>query len=168
VTRSWKRIAVVSLVASTTALGLAACGGGSDSSTTTTTTSTTAAGTKQLASSFDAAVSTLNKANDIFNSRITGDLKSGNLQAVQADAGTLRDAYFEFDGALRKLSFPASMQEDLNAVLEAIRTVIADMDAIGGATTAQEGSDLLHRFIQDQTTTYKQATDKLIQDLRQG
>ena len=79
------------------------------------------------------AVATYQAGRRRFRSRVLQDIRARNLAAVKGDFGSYRDTVFEFDGQVRKIDFPSSMREDVNHLLEADRTEIADLDAVGSA-----------------------------------
>lgn len=56
------------------------------------------------------------------------------LSAAQADARQFRNALFNWDAAVRQVSFPPAVQPSVNALLDGTRTEIIDFDAIGTAT----------------------------------
>jgi hypothetical protein len=93
------------------------------------------------------------------------DQDSGDLEAVQESARMLRDAFFNFDAELRGISFPAALEESVNSVLEANGTVIADLDAIGEATSAAEATKLVGQANDDFESLYEPASAVLSQGL---
>jgi hypothetical protein len=100
----------------------------------------------------------VNSAIETFKPRVRVDLRAGNLEAVKADAKKLRDVIFNFDAELREFPFPDALEEDVNSLLEANGTVIADLDAIGEATSLTEAEDLIVRFAEDFNSLYEPAS----------
>src|SRR3954454_9970980 len=94
---------------------------------------------------FQAAVSVVNAARNTFTSRAATDGKAGNMPAFQGDVAQYRTAVFDFDGTIRKIHFPATLQTDVNSVLDANKTLIADLDGIGSAHELSEINRLNQR-----------------------
>ena len=84
-----------------------------------------------------------------FFKQVAQDARAENLSAVKADASQFRDAVFEFDGEVRKIEFPSSLQSDVNRLLEGDRTLIAELDAMGEADSFVEFAPLLKRVSRD-------------------
>jgi hypothetical protein len=123
---------------------------------------------KQAYQAYAQAQSEVNDAVDTFNARVQGDLDAGNLAAVMADASKLRTAIFNFDATLREIPFPDSVEEEVNAVLDANGTVIADLDAVAEATSPPEAADLIDRFLKDANSILQPATAELQERLIVG
>jgi len=156
------RLCVLGMVAVLMAVGIPSCGGDDDDDSSDTEV------TEELTNRYDAAVNELNSAVRTYNTRSTQDVQRQNLAALKSDTATLRTAYFEFDKTLRELALPASLEDEVNAVLDAQGTVIADLDAVGEASSGPEALDLIQRFRTDKADQYDPATDTLADALRQG
>ena len=125
----------------------------------------TPAGDGSVRQAYDRVADEVNDAIDTFDARVANDLGAGNLEAVKADAAKLRTAIFDFDAALREIPFPDALTGDVNAVLDANGTVIADLDAVGGAATVSEAGDLVDRFREDFKNLLGPATVSLSEGL---
>lgn len=123
-------------------------------------------GDESARGAYSQAVNDLAPATDVLF--IEMDRNSGDLEVVQADARMLRDAFFDFDAELREISFPASLEEELNSLLEANGTVIADLDAIGEATSASEAAKLVNQATYDFKALYGPASATLESALESG
>jgi hypothetical protein len=155
----------ICIVALVPALAVAACGGDGDE---TTTEAPDSGVTEELTRQFDAAGHDLNSAIETYNTRSTQDVQRENLAALQADTRALRDAVFEFDQTVRDLPFPSSLEEEVNTVLDANGTVIADLDAVGEAGSGPEALDLLQRFRDDKAKQFDPAHQRLTDGLARG
>jgi hypothetical protein len=89
-----------------------------------------------------------------FEKRALADIAARNLAAVKGDFSQYRDAVFNFDGQLRRIHFPGSARSQLTALLEANRTEISDLDAVGSAASFSELNRLL--------TTHLKADDAVL------
>lgn len=146
----------IALVLTLAAVGLiAGCGGGGKSKTSDKTKPTQTATTSSTASAEQAkapylnAVHAYNGALRTFHNRFEADARAGNLPAGHSDDSRFRDAVFNFDGTLRKISFPPSVQTDVNAMLEANRALIADLDAQAASSSPSEFDRFTPRINQD-------------------
>lgn len=159
------RLLTLVSVAFVVTLGVGACGGDGDE---TTTEAPDSGVTEELTRQFDAAGDDLNSAIATYNTRSTQDVQRENLAALQSDTRALRDAVFEFDQTLRDLSFPSSLEEEVNTLLDADGTVIADLDAVGEAASGPEALDLLQRFRDDKAKQFDPAHARLTDALARG
>jgi hypothetical protein len=75
--------------------------------------------------------------------RMVADAKSQDIPALKTDLASLRDLVFAYDAALRKIPFANAQATAVNTVLDADRTVIADLDAAGQASGATALGHLL-------------------------
>src|SRR5205823_2144596 len=120
-----------SVVLIVAALALAGCGGKSSSSSSKSTTvkpaapsaSSSPAAIKAANQQFQSEVTVVNAARNTFTSRADPDARAGNIAAFQGDAAQYRTAVFNFDGAIRKIQFPSTLQADVNSVLDANKTL---------------------------------------------
>lgn len=124
-------------------------------------------GSAELRAQFDAALAPVNQAIDAFNATIHKDLRAGDLTAVKADAAALRNAFFNFDAALREISFPPETQELVNKVLTTIGQYIAVLDEFQTAQTPDEANQLLSRGEEAQAEIIT-AVDELYNAVAQG
>lgn len=122
-------------------------------------------GDESVKKAYGRAASDVNDAIGTFDTRVHDDLNAGNLEAVKADASKLRTAVFDFDATLREIPFPDSSLEDVNTLLAANGTVIADLDTIGGSTSLPEATNLLDRFREDFRSLLEPASDALFEGL---
>lgn len=109
------------------------------------------------------------EANDAFKT-FEGDLYLGlverrDVEAFTEAASTLRDVVFDFDAELRELPFPDSLEEDVNALLEANGTVIEDLDAFRDARSLVDASARIDAFHQDFDNLYEPASAALAEGL---
>jgi hypothetical protein len=140
-----------------------AAGSSSSSSTTTgsttTTTETTSTGTASSASSavsraaLDTAAMDYNVGLRRFLARGRPDAVANNVPALKADVSQFRDVVFNFDVSVRKIPPPDAARTEYNAVLDASRSTIADLDAIGSTSDASEIGRLLKSRIAPDTQT---------------
>ena len=100
---------------------------------------------RRAAREFDAAYTKLGNAHARFSSQIQKDAKAGNVAAIDADMSKLRDDYYRFDGEIRKIKMPSAVRTDYYRVLEADRSVIADLDAYAAATSRREKQRMSQR-----------------------
>jgi hypothetical protein len=145
--------------------GISEAAGGSSSSSstttgsTTTTTDTTSTATASSASSavsratLDTAATDYNAGLRRFLARGRPDAVANNVPALKADVSQFRDVVFNFDTAVRKISPPDAARTEYTAVLEASRTTIADLDAIGSTSDGSEIGRLLKSRIAPDTQT---------------
>jgi hypothetical protein len=155
------------------ALAIAGCGGGgskkkSPSTATVPATSTTASSdsAKEALRQYQNAVFAAILGRRNFLSREKADARANNLDALKGDAAQYRTVIFNFDGAIRKIQMPASVQTDLNTVLDANKTLISDLDAIGGVPNSTEFNRFVHRVNSDYNALAV-ASDKVSGELRQ-
>jgi hypothetical protein len=87
---------------------------------------------------YKTAVAGYNRGLRTWKARIEPDIRSGNLSAVKSDDSNFRDVVFNFDGKLRKISFPDSAKPSLTLMLEANRSLIGDLDSQGSASSPEE------------------------------
>jgi hypothetical protein len=106
-------------------------------------------GTSAAKSALQQAGGTFNAGQRRFFKQVAADAKAKNLAAVKADASQFRDVVFNFDAEARKIKFPPSIQTDVNGMLEGDRTIIAELDAMGGANTFVDFLPLFNRFRRD-------------------
>jgi hypothetical protein len=111
------------------------------------------------------ALATYQAGRKRFRTRVLQDIRARNLAAVKGDFGSYRDTVFEFDGQVRKIKFPASMQEDVNHLLEADRTEIADLDAVSSANGFSQLQKLLTSRLQSDDNALSAAVKKVARDL---
>jgi hypothetical protein len=136
------------------------------SKTDTTTSTTPAADQKKVARArYVLALASYQAGRRRFRSRTLQDVRARNLSAVKGDFGSYRDTVFEFDGQVRRIKFPSSMQEDVNHLLEANRTVIADLDAVGSAKDFSELQRLLTSRLQSDDNAQSNAVKTVARDL---
>jgi hypothetical protein len=103
---------------------------------------------QEINNQFQRANTALLNARNTFLSRANSD--RGNLAAFKGDAAQFRTAIYNYDvNGLRKTAFPAYVRDSLNAVLERIRTVVSDLDAISSAPNFTEINRLLPRYRTD-------------------
>ena len=100
-----------------------------------------------------------------FRRRVLEDIKARNLAAVKGDFSQFRDAVFAFDGQVRKIDVPASARADVNTLLEANRTEIADLDAVGSAQDFSELQRLLTTRLQTDDQALNRAVKRVAADL---
>ena len=152
------------------ALALAGCGGKSSSKKSTTakpaapSASSSPEAIKAANQQFHSDVTVVNAARNTFTSRADPDARAGNIAAFQGDAAQYRTAVFNFDGAIRKIQFPSTLQADVNSVLDANKTLIADLDAVGSAKTLSEVNRLNGRANSD-FLALKSVGNKLYREL---
>ncbi len=103
------------------------------------------ANARQAKRKFDSAATKLARSLTRFGSRTKEDAEAGNMAAIDANAGQLRDAYYRFDEKVRKIKMPPSVQNDVNRVLESNGAVIGELDAYAAATSESEKARLLER-----------------------
>lgn len=84
-----------------------------------------------------------------FNLAVRTDARAGNLPAFKSDVAAFRTVLFQFDAAVRKIRFSASVQSLVTALQSADRTEIADLDAIRSATSSSEALRLYARMVKD-------------------
>ena len=114
----------------------------------TTTPASGGADTSAARAGYAVQLSKLRTARDSFKTRVLADLRARNLSATTGDFGRYRDALFNFDAAVRKLGVPDAAGDAVNALLEADRTEIADLDAISSASNFAEISRILSTRVQ--------------------
>lgn len=151
-------------------LAAVGCGGGSSkkksSSTPSTSPSASTVSAQQARRQYQAAVATEEAARAAFLSRERADARAGNLQALKGDAAQYRTVIFNFDAAVRKIQMPDSVKVDVNGVLDANKTLIADLDAIGEVTGVPE----FNRFVDRANADYRAlatVSNKVSSELRQ-
>jgi hypothetical protein len=93
-----------------------------------------------------------------FEKNTVADLKAQNLDAVKGDFSRYRDIVFNFDGAVRKIDVPASARDALSTLLQADRSEIADLDAVGSAPSFAE----LQRLLTDRLKTDDDALTRAV------
>jgi hypothetical protein len=155
------------------ALAATGCGGGgskkkssSTASQPATTTPAPTASAQQAKQEFQAALLTETAGRAKFLARERTDARAANTAALKGDAAEYRTVVFDFDGAIRKIQLPDSVKADLNAVLDANKTLISDLDAIGETTTVSE----FNRFVDRVNADYRArraASDKVNAELEQ-
>ncbi len=94
------------------------------------------------AATYDAGAAT-------FNSRANADVGAGNFSAFKTDVASFRTALFNFDAAVRRITFLPADQHLANALLAADRTELADLDAIGSAGSEAQAINLYNRALAD-------------------
>lgn len=132
--------------------GIREAGASSASASTTSTpsaTASTSSATNRLA--LEIAARQYNAGAHRFVSRVQADAGARNLGAVKADAADYRDVVFNFDATVRKITPTDSARSEYNALLDASRTTIADLDAIGSAPTAAEFGRLFRSHVAPDT-----------------
>jgi hypothetical protein len=131
------------------AIAVTGCGGKSSKKSTTAAkppATSSSAAVKTANQQFQAAVDEVNTARNRYTTRADADAKAGNIPAFQGDAAQYRTAVFNFDvGSVRKIQFPPELQTDVNSVLDATKTLVADLDAIGAAHGISEVNRLNQR-----------------------
>jgi hypothetical protein len=159
----------LALVLPICALAATGCGGGSSkkksSSTPATSPSTSTVSAQQARQRYQAAVATEEAARRAFLSRERADARAGNIQALKGDAAQYRTVVFNFDAAVRKIQMPDSVKPDVNAVLDASKTLIADLDAIGEVSGVSE----FNRFVDRANADYRalaRVSNKVSAELR--
>lgn len=126
-----------------------AVGGSSSSSSSSSTTPSSSDGDPDAKSKLQSLGGDFNDGQKEFLNRVAKDAKAVNLSAVKADVSRFRDVVFEFDAEVRKIKFPASIQADVNKMLEGDRSIVAELDGMGEASSFQEFSPLFKRFLKD-------------------
>jgi hypothetical protein len=164
------RLAFALLICAVAATG---CGGGSakkkSSSTASAPSTSTSASTvsvQQARQAYQAAVVTEEAARAAFLKRERADARAGNLAALKGDSAKYRTVVFNFDAAVRKIQMPDSVKTDVNSVLDANKTLIADLDAIGDVPNVSE----FNRFVDRANADYRalaKVSNKLSAELRQ-
>ncbi len=96
-----------------------------------------------------------------FRKRVLEDIAARNLPAVKGAFSQFRDVVYNFDGEIRKIDFPDSVQPEVLAVLEANRTEVADLDAVGAAADFAEIQRLLSNRLQEDDNTLSRAIKDL-------
>jgi hypothetical protein len=129
-----RRLALIALIA-VLAVGLAACGSSSKKpSKPTTPASESSAATKAEAkTALDRWLSLTPKINTAFRtygSTEPAHAKARDALAVRRDAYNLRLAVYDFDIAVRKIKFPATMQTKVNSLLDTTKAMVAALDGV--------------------------------------
>lgn len=101
---------------------------------------------RRLKNRLGALGETFNAGDRRFVEQATADAKDENLAAIKADASQFRDVIFEYDSEFRKIQFPPAFDDEVNAVLNANGTAIAQLDAMDDADKPSELLRLLERF----------------------
>lgn len=106
------------------------------SSTTPAPSPTSAAPDPAAEAAYRAYKAALPLVNDHYNLLIAfgQDAEQGKLAAAQTDASSYRNALFNWDAAVRAITFPAAAQASVNALLDGNRTEIVDLDAVASTT----------------------------------
>lgn len=97
----------------------------------------------------EAVTNTLTKVETDWDTSSTKDEKAGNVPAAQADAAVLRQNIFDYDAFIRKTTFPQTVSTEVADVLGADKVVIADLDAVGAASTTDEYNRVINAVIPD-------------------
>ena len=84
-----------------------------------------------------------------FGNDFKRDANAGNIAAAKATTSKFRDAMYDFDGEIRKIDFPPGAVSLENDLLEANRSLIADLDALGPAQGATEFNRISRRIAAD-------------------
>lgn len=84
-----------------------------------------------------------------FNIAVRSDARAGNLPAFKADVAAFRNVLFQFDAAVRKIHFSASVQSLVTALQNADRTETADLDAVRSATSSADALRLYAKVVSD-------------------
>jgi hypothetical protein len=124
-----------------------------------TSTTSSAPNTSRLA--LEVAARKYNSDSQRFVKRVRADAGAKDLAAGKADTSQFRDAVFSFDSQVRKISPADSARDEYNSLLEANRTTIADLDAIGSAPTPSEFGRLFRSHLVPDTQTLLDAEARL-------
>jgi hypothetical protein len=124
-------------------------------------TSTTSSGPNTSRLALEVAARRYNSDSQRFIKRVRADAGAKDLAAVKADTSQFRDAVFSFDSQVRQISPADSARDEYNALLEANRTTIADLDAIGSAPTPAEFGRLFRSHLVPDTQTLIDAEARL-------
>ena len=84
-----------------------------------------------------------------FGNDFRRDANAGNIEAAKATTSKFRDAMYDFDGEFRKIDFPPAATRLVNDVLEADRSLIADLDALGPSQGTAEFNRISRRIAAD-------------------
>jgi hypothetical protein len=151
---------------------IAGCGGGGTTATTGTPTTGSTSGTntasatdvahaKTALSGYRAAIGAYNAAIDTYFQSESHDAGAGDVLGVRNDAYDFRNAVYHFDKVVRSIEFPASVQADVNTLLEANKKQIAELDKISQSESIKEINDFLGTALTSLTDASGQVTKDL-------
>jgi major membrane immunogen (membrane-anchored lipoprotein) len=157
------------LAAIMAALALVACGGDDDkkdepaaSDTTERTTSTAETqGDPAAKVQMQRAVGGYNRGYRKFFDELKNN--GGDLERLKTSIGEYRTTIFDFDKDMRAIEFEDGYVAQVNSILENNRQLIAQLDAIGDASSFEEAQGLYEEFLTDRTPALKQINDLLDQ-----
>jgi guanyl-specific ribonuclease Sa len=148
------------LAACAVTLPIAGCGGGGSTTTTTTTTESTSsqpasttpsaadvALAKKALPAYQRAIGAYNAGLSTYLQSEHADAATGSVLGVRNDAYDFRNVVYDYDKAIRKVHFPASVQPDVNTLLEANGKQIGQLDKISQSTTIGEINGYLSRAL---------------------
>jgi hypothetical protein len=129
--RQLAQIAAIAAIA----VGIAACGSSSKkpSKPNTTPSESSATSKAEAKTALDRWLSLTPKLNTAFStygSTEPAHAKVHDTLAVRRDAYNLRLAVYDFDIAVRKIKFPATMQTKVNSLLDTTKTMVAALDGV--------------------------------------
>jgi hypothetical protein len=115
--------------------GLSACGGSSKKSSSTKPAATTASSSerseaKAAVAPWHAQLAKVKRAFARYGVDEPAHVRQHNLLGERRDAYNLRNGVYRFDLAVRKVKFPASMQSDVNALLDGTKKLVAALDGM--------------------------------------
>lgn len=128
---------------------LAACGGSSKKSSSTKPAATTASASSEraeaeaAASPWHAQLAKVKKAFARYGVDEPAHVRQHNLLGERRDAYNLRNGVYRFDLAIRKIKFPASMQTDVNALLDGTKKLVAALDGMSQSSKVAD----INRYI---------------------
>jgi hypothetical protein len=143
------RNVVVLACAALLVAGLSACGGSSKKSSSSKPTSTTASASPERAEAEAAAtpwhteLAKVKRAFARYGSDEPAHVRQHNLLGERRDAYNLRNGVYRFDLAVRKIKFPASMQTDVNALLDGTKKLVATLDKMSSSSKVAD----INRYI---------------------
>jgi hypothetical protein len=155
--RGARPLALGAFVACAVAFAIAGCGGGSSTTTGTastgsTPTSSTASATevaqaKKALLAYQQAIGSYNAGLDAYLTSEQPDAQSGSVLRVRNDAYDFRNVVYGYDKEIRKIDFPASVQADVNTLLEANAKQVAELDSISQSESIKEINGFLSRAL---------------------
>jgi hypothetical protein len=129
--------------------GLSACGGSSKKSSSTKPTATTASASSERAEAkaavapWQGELSKVKKAFARYGVDEPAHVRQHNLLGERRDAYNLRNGVYRFDLAIRKIKFPASMQTNVNALLDGTKKLVAALDGMSQSSKVAD----INKFI---------------------
>jgi hypothetical protein len=138
------------------ALAVTACGSSAPQKKSIPPSTTAASSTSVAQASSDSAQLQLESAAGDFNTawtsfqqRVSTDSQNNDLTLGQGDASSFRTAVFNYDAAVRKISFPSAVIADVYSLEGDDRTAVADLDAASQASGVDAWNQAIDRLSTD-------------------